>query len=92
MGFVVSTAERGFRFTRCRIERRASDPLRLISTASDRIHIDNTLGDIIIEDNDFSGHGDDSVNICPLYLRVVQLLGRNRLTISPGQQLQRGEA
>ena len=81
MGWVVSTAERGFRFTRCRIERRASDPLRLISTAADGIHIYNTLGDIIIEDNDFSGHGDDSVNIYTLYLRVVQISGSNRLTI-----------
>ena len=83
MGWVVSTAERRIPFHALPDRTTRERPLAAHFDRGRGIHIYNTLGDIIIEDNDFSGHGDDSVNIYTLYLRVVQYRGRiaSRFTI-----------
>ena len=80
MGFIVFAAERGFRFSRCRIERRPVAG-RLISTAADGIHIKGTRGDIIVEDSDFSLQGDDSINISGHWLTITQISG-NTMTLN----------
>jgi hypothetical protein len=74
MAFIAWASDRGLRIVRCRIERR---PLahRLVSAGSDGIHIVGTRGDIIIENNDFSGQGDDSLNIHGLWLPVTGVSG-----------------
>ena len=74
MAFIAWASDRGLRIARCRIERR---PLadRLVSAGSDGIHIVGTRGDIIIENNDFSGQGDDSLNVHGLWLPVTSVSG-----------------
>jgi hypothetical protein len=74
MAFIAWASDRGLRIARCRIARR---PLadRFVSAGSDGIHIAGTRGDIIIEDNDFSGQGDDSLNIHGLWLPVTAISG-----------------
>jgi uncharacterized repeat protein (TIGR01451 family) len=83
MGFVVWGADRGFRFSRVKIMRKP-DPGRLISTNADGIHISHTLGDIIIEDSDFSGQGDDSLNIHGSWLTLTQKLNSSTLVLTAG--------
>ncbi len=74
MAFIAWASDRGLRIARCRIARR---PLadRFVSAGSDGIHIVGTRGDIIIENNDFSGQGDDSLNIHGLWLPVTGVSG-----------------
>jgi hypothetical protein len=79
VAFFVWNADRGLRFSRNRIARRALGT-RFVSAASDGIHIGPTRGDIIVEDNDFSGQGDDSLNIHGMWLQVVQIAG-NTVTL-----------
>jgi hypothetical protein len=80
MAFIFWASERGLRVARSRIERRPL-PDRLISVGSDGIHIAGTRGDIIIEDNDFSGQGDDSLNIHGLFLHVTAI-SANTVTLN----------
>ena len=44
---------------------------RLISAIADGAHFARTLGDIIVEDCDFSGQGDDSLNIHGNYVTIT---------------------
>jgi parallel beta-helix repeat protein len=74
MAFFVSSNERGFRFSRNRIMRKPI-PERLISAAADGLKFFTTRGDIIVEDNDFSGQGDDSLNMHGMWLRMTQIAG-----------------
>lgn len=60
MAFYFSSTGPGIRLTRCVV--RTKDD-RLISTTADGAHFTNTGGQVIVEDCDFSGQGDDSLNI-----------------------------
>ncbi len=70
MAFSGAWCDRGFRFTRCKIQRRA-DPRRLISATADGIWFGGAQGDILIEDCDFSHQGDDSVNLHGAWVTVA---------------------
>ncbi len=94
MGFGFFSAERGFRLSGCRIMQKPGAQ-RLISATADGAHFGRTLGDIIVEDCDFSGQGDDSLNIHGNYLpitskanaRTVILKAANYDIIRPGDEL-----
>jgi uncharacterized protein (TIGR03437 family) len=94
MGFGFFSAERGFRLSGCRIMQKPGAQ-RLISATADGAHFSRTLGDIIVEDCDFSGQGDDSLNINGLYLpitskvnaRTVILNAASFHIIRPGDEL-----
>jgi hypothetical protein len=75
---------RGFRLSRCRIMQRPGTN-RPISTTADGCQVGNTFGDILIEDCDFSGQGDDSVNIYANWLQVTEKI--NARTVVLTQQL-----
>ncbi len=55
---------------------------RPISTAADGAHFANTVGDILIEDCDFSGQGDDSVNIAASWLPVTQKINARTVVLT----------
>ena len=69
MGFYFS-ADRGFRLSGDRIVQRAGTPL---STATDGCHFTNNRGDILVENCDFSGQGDDSVNLASLWIPITHV-------------------
>jgi hypothetical protein len=70
--YVGYGCDRGVRLTRCRIAR-PDDPRRMVTATADGCHLGDMRGDIVIEDCDFAYHGDDSVNIHGLWLRVAAL-------------------
>lgn len=80
MGFYLRGAGRGFRLSRCIIARRPGTN-RLISTASDGAHFTSTAGDIIVEGCDFSGQGDDSLNLASHWLEVREKQDRRTLVL-----------
>ena len=80
VGFSVQ-AQRGFRLSHCKIMQKAGRP---ISAAADGAHFDQTHGDILVEDCDFSGQGDDSLNITSLWLHVTQIVKPRTLVLSRG--------
>ena len=71
MAFTGGDVLRGVRLSHCRIMQKPGTN-RPVSATADGAHFTNTFGDILIEDCDFSGQGDDSVNIGGLYLPVTQ--------------------
>lgn len=86
MGFYVSGIERGLRIVSSTIRTRTEDPLRLISTATDGIHIKNLEGDISIEGNTIRHQGDDGINIegslaAPTAVLVEPELGHTSITV-----------
>jgi hypothetical protein len=68
MAFFFASTGKGVRLTRC-VVRPKEDAL--ISVTADGAHFVNTGGHIIIEDCDFSGQGDDGVNIGAHWLQPV---------------------
>ncbi len=80
VGFSVQ-AQRGFRLSHCKIMQK---PGRPISAAADGSHFTNTRGDIVVEDCDFSGQGDDSLNITSLWLHVTEIVKPRTLVLSRG--------
>ncbi len=80
VGFSVQ-GQRGFRLSGCKIMQKAGRP---ISAAADGSHFVNTHGDILVEDCDFSGQGDDSLNITSLWLHVTQVVNSKTLVLSRG--------
>jgi len=95
--FCGYNAERGFRLSRVKIERRAESGT-LVSATADGAHFGAVLGDIVIEDCDFSMQGDDSVNIHGTWLEVTSqadartlvMTGRwlsDRTRLEPGEEL-----
>lgn len=71
LGFLL-TGGRGLHVKNCRVERKIGD---LISASADAVHVSALAGDIVIEGNDFSFQGDDSVNIHGNLLGVASLDG-----------------
>ncbi len=61
-GFLSSGGVHHLHFDHCRIVPRPGTP-RSISTAVDCLHVGNSQGQFIIEDCDFSGAGDDCINL-----------------------------
>jgi hypothetical protein len=72
---------RGFHLSNCKIMPRPGAH-RLISISADGAHFANTLGDILIEDCDFSGQADDSVNINAAWLRVTQQINARTVVLT----------
>ncbi len=68
MGFHFAATGKGIRLTRCVIARKGD---QLISTTADGAHFSGTAGHILVEDSDFSGQGDDGINIGALWLEVA---------------------
>ncbi len=68
MGFFFGSTGKGVRLTRCVIVPKAG---RLISTNADGAHFTSTLGHTIVEECDFSGMGDDSLNISAAWLEAI---------------------
>ena len=71
MGFIGAGCDSGFRIAGCTIKRREGTN-KLISTTADGIHIKDTIGNIIIEDCDFSHMGDDALNIHGTLMKVEE--------------------
>src|SRR5262245_53437928 len=81
MGFGFFSAERGFRLSGCRIMQKPGGR-RLISATADGAHFARTLGDIIVEDCDISGQGDDSLNIHGNYLPITSKVNARTITLN----------
>lgn len=81
MAFVSTGGDSGFRIAGCTIKRREGTN-NLISATADGIHFGGTIGNIIIEDCDFSHMGDDSVNIHGNWMQIVGQEGNKTLCIS----------
>lgn len=71
MAWVAHTRVRGLHLDRCELRRRADSP-DVISATRDGLH---TIGvsDILVEGCDFSGMGDDSVNIASPYRLITSV-------------------
>jgi hypothetical protein len=61
MGILAYGMKRGLAIVNSNINP-GSDPLKLISTEYDAIHLLVTGGDVIVDDNHISGQGDDAIN------------------------------
>jgi hypothetical protein len=70
--FFFASTGKGIRLTRCVVKRK---PDQLISVTADGAHFTTTGGHIIVEDCDFSGQGDDSLNIGADWLVPLAQLG-----------------
>lgn len=68
MAFFFGSAGHGIRLTRCIVQRKGD---ALISTASDGAHFTSTGGGIVVEDCDFSGMGDDAINVSGAWFEVL---------------------
>lgn len=73
--------ERGFRVSRVKIIRKPNSKL-LVSATADGVHFGAMLGDIIVEDCEFSHMGDDSVNIHGTWLEVVRVLESRKVEVT----------
>ena len=80
-GFVGYGCERGIRISRNRIQRRREKNY-LVSATADGVHFGTMKGDLIVEDCDFSHHGDDSVNIHGTWMTVVSKLDARTLRLT----------
>jgi hypothetical protein len=81
MGFIGAGCDSGFRIAGCTIKRREGTN-KLISTTADGIHIKDTIGNIIIEDCDFSHMGDDALNIHGTLMKVEEKQDSRTLKLS----------
>src|SRR5205085_5627177 len=72
MGYFIQSP-RGFRLSHCTIMQKPGTQ-RPVSVTADGVHLSFTLGDILIEDCDFSGQGDDALNIHANYFVVAQIV------------------
>ena len=81
MAFSGAWCDRGFRFARCKIQRKI-DPRRLISATADGIWFGGAQGDILIEDCDFSHQGDDSVNLHGAWVTVASRPDRKTVELA----------
>ncbi len=70
MGFFFA-GTRGFRLSHCRIMQRPGTNRPVSTTGNGSMFLD-TLGDILIEDCDFSGQADDAVDLTSPWFRVMQ--------------------
>jgi hypothetical protein len=68
MGFYFAATGKGIRLNRCVVKTREG---RLISTTADGAHFATTGGQIIVENSDFSGQGDDGISINAHWLQIV---------------------
>ena len=80
MGFYIA-GQRGFRLSNCSIMQKPGTQ-RPVSTAADGSHFTNTAGDILVEDCDFSGQGDDSLNIASLWVPVTQRINSRTVILT----------
>ncbi len=72
--------DRGFAWNACVIQRR--NPTHdLVSTGADGIHLTSTHGDAIIQNCNFSYLGDDSLNLCSVWMTVEARLNNRQATI-----------
>ena len=67
-GIAVLQGSSGFSISGCNITRAAGRP---ISTAADALHIDNFVGNVLVENNTFAYQGDDGLNMNTTVFRVV---------------------
>ncbi len=77
-GFHSSGSVHHLHFDHCRIVPRPGTS-RSVSTSVDCLHVGNSQGQFIIEDCDFSGAGDDCINLHDNSSMGVRRLGTNRL-------------
>jgi len=80
MGFGFFSTERGFRLSNCKIMQRPGEQ-RFVSATADGSHFSRTLGDIIVEDCDFSGMGDDSINITGAWVTITRVNSTRMLVL-----------
>lgn len=73
-GFLSSGGVHHLHFDHCRILPRPGTP-RSVSVSVDCLHVGNSLGQFIIEDCDFSGAGDDCINLHDNSSMGVERLG-----------------
>lgn len=77
-GFLSSGGVHHLHFDHCRILPRPGTP-RSVSVSVDCLHVGNSLGQFIIEDCDFSGAGDDCINLHDNSSMGVERLGDHTL-------------
>jgi len=80
MGFYISS-QRGFRLSNCKIMQKPGAQ-RPASAAADGAHFTDTSGDILVEDCEFSGQGDDSLNIAGLWISVTQIVNARNVILT----------
>ena len=71
---------RGLRLSRCRVMQRPGTN-RPVSTTANASNIRNIAGDILIEDCDFSGMGDDAVDLHVPWFQVTQKLDARTILV-----------
>ncbi|HSZ08446.1 MAG TPA: right-handed parallel beta-helix repeat-containing protein [Steroidobacteraceae bacterium] len=67
-GIAVLQGSSGFAISNCKITRA---PDRPISTAADALHIDNYVGNVLVENNTFAYQGDDGLNLNTTTFRIT---------------------
>lgn len=77
-GFLCSGQVSHLHFDHCRIVPRPGEA-RSVSVSVDCLHVGNSQGQILIEDCDFSGAGDDCINLHDNSSMGVRRLGERRL-------------
>lgn len=77
-GFLSSGGVHHLHFDHCRILPRPGTP-RSVSVSVDCLHVGNSQGHFVIEDCDFSGAGDDCINLHDNSSMGVRRLGEHRL-------------
>ena len=78
MAFFFGAVGQGIRISHCVVKPREG---MLISTTADAAHFATTGGHIIVEDCDFSGQGDDALNISAHWLEIVEQPSPERLRL-----------
>ncbi len=81
-GFAFFFGGHGMRASGCRVARKDSDPLRLISTNADAVNFRSTRGDSILENGDFGYQGDDGLNVLGALNPVLSVLATDDLIVS----------
>src|SRR4029077_3272017 len=76
-GIAVLQGSSGLAISNCKVTRA---PGRPISTAADALHITNSGGDILIENNVFAYQGDDGLNINAMTFPITAA-GTNQISV-----------
>lgn len=88
MAFYINGLKRGLWMTNCTVRALMENPLRLISAATDGIHLRNPGADLIIEGNNISQQGDDGLNLGAASAKVLSVSGDGlSVTITSPNQL-----
>ena len=73
---IIAIAGSGIHFSRLRILPRV-DSGRMLSLNAGAVHLTDCRGNIEIIDCKFQGMGDDAINICSTFWRIVKVIDRN---------------